>query len=706
MSARVIRQVSSTPLKAEGKRAWSEFKKIRATIPGLDDPQLSRYIRELKDAESGDNFYTYFPFLFAEAFPDLTQHQMHKLALTGVLMLYHLLINDEIVDQRDAQCAAAMLASNSFQLSALKNFSELFDGRPAPWKDVLRLYRQYSLATLLEDGGHRNKLQQYLSRDRIRILSRKSAMAKIIVVSLCRLSGRDDLLRPLEDSFDSYFAAEQLFDDFKDWKEDLAAGRYTYLITTTIMRFNLQEKLDALAPESRISTLAKYLYLSGIAEDYLLQVVHYCREAKRKVESLDCPRWKERIDSLMMGVHGVRSEVAINSRRTLLQTASHQYALLSRNEPSSNGQCPHPVWRAPRQLSEGASEASRYLIKGRGMYEDFMAFGETLPIWVSAYVGCALGDWAKLGAEAQAGKKNRGLTQLLDRMRKWLAGEKQQRGWPCLRDVPEDADTTAWVARFLAETGPIPGSETQELIKLVLGYQQPDGGFNTIPPEGRSGFQSYGMSHVEVTAVAVETLLKLGVEPSHESIRRAVGFIRDVSGSDGIWEAFWWDGQMYATFYSIRALVVAGETISERDRTRMAEAIMQRQSADGCWGLELTGKNLAFETALAVRSLLLLGAAAREHQRAVERGATWLLNFQNGDGSFSSRPMLRIPNADDLSPWATRHWDTGSAAGLGVLVADHNAYFTTATVLNALADFLRIYGDRNLVVTRAAATPQ
>ena len=704
MSGRIIRQVSSTPLKSEGKKVWSEFKKIRTTIPGLDDPTLSRYIRELKDAESGDNFYTHFPFLFAEAFPDLTRDQMHKLALTGVLMLYHLLINDEIVDQKDAQCAAAMLASNSFHLSALKTLSELFDDRQAPWKDLLRLYRQYSLATLLEDGGHKNKLQQYLSRDKIRILSRKSAMAKIIVVSLCRLSGRNGLLRALEASFDFYFAAEQLFDDFKDWKEDLNAGRYTYLLTSTIMRFNLQGKLNSLDREDRVSTLAKYLYLSGLAEDYLLQIAHYCVQAKKSVASIDCPHWKERIDSLMVGVHGVRSEVAINSRRTLLQTGTYEFALATSQDKNSNGQCTHPVWRASRKLSDAATGACRYLIKGKGVYEDFMAFGETLPIWVSAYVGSALEEWSSLRAELEA-RKNHGLTELLKSMRKWLAGEKQQSGWPCLRDVPEDADTTAWVVRFLAATGPIARRERQEFVSLVLGYQQEDGGFNTIPPEGRSGFRSYGMSHVEVTAVAVETLLRLGVDSSHESIRRAVSFIREARGKDGIWEAFWWDGQMYATFYSIRALINAGETIAERDIKQMSESILQRQAADGCWGLELTGKNLSFETALAVRSLMLLGAVAPEQKRAVERGVTWLLNFQNSDGSFSSRPMLRIPNADDLSPWATRKWETGSAAGLGVLVADHNAYFTTATVLGALADLLRNHGDLNLVVTRALTTP-
>lgn len=702
MPGRIIREVSSKPLKAEGKSVWKEFKTLRTAIPGLDDPQLSRYIRELKNAESGENFYTYFPFLFAEAFPSLTRRQMHKLALGGVLMLYHLLINDEIVDQTDAQCVAAILASNSFQLHSLRTLSELFNGKLAPWQDLARLYRQYSVATLLENGRHRNRVEQYLTRDKIRILSHKSAMAKIIVVSLCRLSGREELLRPLEGSFDAYFAAEQLFDDFKDWKEDLKGGRYTYLLTSTITRFHLQGTLEALDPESRVTTIAKYLYLSGICEDYLLEIVDYCTAAKKKVEHIDCPRWKERIDSLMIGVQGVRSEVALNSRRTLLQAGAYEFALASPNGASHNGLCPHPVWSTPRRLSEAARAAAQYLVGARGVYEDFMAFGETLPIWVSAYVGAALQEWSELSLEAQNGRKNARLPALLERMGIWLAGERMHGGWPCLRDVPEDADTTAWVVRFLAAADAVTPSERDEFVKLVLGFQQQDGGFNTIPAEGRSGFRSYGVSHVEVTAVAVETLLRLGVKPGHESIKRAVRFIREMRGKSGIWEAFWWDGQMYATFFSIRALIAAGETISEREIESMSEGIVEKQAPEGCWGAETVGKNLSFETALALRSLILLGRNAPGHGRAVERGATWLLNFQNGDGSFSSKPMLRIPNPNDLRPWTTNQWETGSAAGLGVLVADHNRYFTTATVLGAFGDFLRTHGDRELLAARTS----
>jgi len=253
----------------------------------------------------------------------------------------------------------------------------------------------------------------------------------------------------------------------------------------------------------------------------------------------------------------------------------------------------------------------------------------------------------------------------------------------------------------MSSTGRINENEMHELIALLLGFQQQDGGFFTIPAQGRSGFQSYGMSHVEVTAVAVDTLLKLGLDPSHESLTRAISFIRKQWGQGRIWEAFWWDGQMYATFYSVRALITTGHSLSQADVASMSESILQKQAAEGCWGLDTTGKNLAFETALALRTLMLIGIRTAEQKKALARGIVWLLNYQTRNGSFDSRPMLRIPNAGDLNPWENKQWQQGSGTGLGVLVADQNSYFTTATVLGALTDFLLTESDRRLVALRA-----
>jgi len=513
--------------------------------------------------------------------------------------------------------------------------------------------------------------------------------------------------KPLEDSLDFYYAAEQLFDDFKDWKQDLGAQRYTYLLTEIIITFKLENKLLSLNPEDRINMISKYLYLSGFAEDYLRKLAHYCREAKKKVESINCPHWKDLIDSLLMGAHSVRSEMSMNSRQALLQTRTYEYILSSSNGNSLNGeslrrpQCAHPVWSAPRRVSDAAADACDFLVKANGVYEDFMAFGETLPIWVSAYVGAALEGWQRLSSKTKGIRKNRSLPVLLERMRRWLASEKLEIGWPCLKNVPEDADTTAWVVSFMSSTGRINENEMQELTALLLGFQQQDGGFFTIPAQGRSGFQSYGMSHVEVTAVAVDTLLKLGLDPSHESLTRAISFIRKQWGQSRIWEAFWWDGQMYATFYSVRALITTGHSLSQADVGSMSESILQKQAAEGCWGLDTTGKNLAFETALALRTLMLIGIRTAEQKKALARGIVWLLNYQTRNGSFDSRPMLRIPNAGDLNPWENKQWQQGSGTGLGVLVADQNSYFTTATVLGALTDFLLTESDRRLVALRA-----
>ena len=86
----------------------------------------------------------------------------------------------------------------------------------------------------------------------------------------------------------------------------------------------------------------------------------------------------------------------------------------------------------------------------------------------------------------------------------------------------------------------------------------------------------------------------------------------------------------------------------------------------------------------------------------VQRGIIWLLNFQGADGSLDSGPIMRVPEGNDKEPWNNKHWKLDSPNGVNILVRDQNRLFTTATVLAAFADFLRLAGDRYLMVNRAA----
>jgi hypothetical protein len=247
-------------------------------------------------------------------------------------------------------------------------------------------------------------------------LSRKSAMAKLIPLTLCSLSGRRSYLGPLNSSFDLYYLSEQLVDDFRDWKKDLAAGQYSYLLTSVLNKCGLRGKVEELEADGVAQVVGKHMYLSGVAEGYLAQAIDYCEQAKDRVRGLACPRWIRFLDTFQMGIHVAQSNIAKRSRQLLLQTDKYDYALVPEGPPPVSSDAgsqpphsiPHPVPSVSPTISHAGQRAAEFLRRrykpGVG-FEDFMMAPGLLPIWVSGYVGVALLEWLKSDAGARVSRR-------------------------------------------------------------------------------------------------------------------------------------------------------------------------------------------------------------------------------------------------------------------------------------------------------------
>ena len=700
MSSKIFKRSkrSTVDLQAEGRKAWKTFELLSSRITGFDEIKESKYWYPLTGARDGAHLYTYFPFLFADVFPGLKRVQMRKLSVMSLLYLYHMLLDDVLMDEERVPAREVLLVSNAYSLEALGILSELFGARALPWKRVLRLHRQYSTATLLEGRHHTNVLEPYQSRDMLRILSGKSAMAKLILLALCALANREEYLEPLMRSFDLHYVADQMFDDFRDWKIDLRAGRYSYLLTRVITSFNLQERIESMDGDQRVELVGKYFYLSGIAEAYLGEVLAYWEQAKKSLGPINCPLWFAFLSNCQMRIHGIRSEVAYGARQLLLQEHKYDYRLVAIGEATAPS-VSNPVSSVASSVSGAALRAVQFLRKryapGVG-FEDYVVFSTSLPTWVSAYVGTSLMRWTECEGSPN-GADSRSLKAMLKGMAVDLIASQSEGGWACNSSAPPDADTTAWVTGFLLKMGIEHERVLKRGVEGLLSFRQADGGFATYLPNalGR-GFGGYGDSHVEVTAVALEVLIRAGLTTNGRVIETATKHIREKQEGSGLWQAYWWEGQMFATYYCLRALHAGGARLKDGLGAGLIASINERQSKDGSWGAETTGRSLVFETALALNTLLLLGHDLADSD-AARRGVAWLLNYQSADGGWDSRPMLRVPEGDDRDPWSRREWKMDLANGVGILVRDQNRSYTTATVLAALTEFLSCAGDRRLV---------
>lgn len=692
-------------LHAEGRKVWATFQEMAAGMAGINALKRSPDFAYLDGMEDGVNLYTYFPFLFLETFPTLDKEVFGKLSLMSLLYVHHIIIADSLLDDENNLPRESILVSNACSLRGLEVLTGLFGRRPFPWREVTELHQQYSGATALEKERPGGEMLSYTFQDLMSRLSRKSSMAKLIPLTLCSLSGRRSYLGPLNDSFDLYYLSEQLVDDFRDWKEDLAAGRYSYLLTSVLNQCGLRGKLEGLEADGVAQVVGKHMYLSGVAEGYLAQAIDYCEQAKERVRGLACPRWIRFLDTFQMGIHVAQSNIAKRSRQLLLQADKYDYALVPAGPPVSPDAgpqpphgVPHPVPSVSPTVSHAGQRAAEFLRRrykpGVG-FADFLMAPELLPVWVSGYVGVALSEWLRSDAGGRAGR--RPLRQMLRRL---ADGLKKKRGgggvWAPSAVMPEDADTSTWVLSFLLDQGPGERPKFGEAVDALLKYRRADGSFGTyVPGALGAGADGYYESHVEVTAVVVDVLLKAGLDPRDEIIRRALTYVRAMQEEDGLWQAYWWDGRMYATYYCLRALKAGQDSPEGQARDRIVGAIRARQGADGSWGETSFGKNKAFETSLALKSLMLLDPSLAAEE-TVQSGILWLLNYQAADGGFYSGPMLRLPAREEKEPWLRQDWTPDTVYGFGILGRDEKRFFTTATALSALCDFLALAGDKRI----------
>lgn len=258
-------------------------------------------------------------------------------------------------------------------------------------------------------------------------------------------------------------------------------------------------------------------------------------------------------------------------------------------------------------------------------------------------------------------------------------------GWGYRPGIPTDADSSCWATAFLsASEYPINLSQS---INVILAHQCPDGGFRTYLPD--SGIRQFieadehedllgwCSSHLCVTGAAVRALFIAGIPSNSTAIQSALNFIRERQTEGGYWNSYWFHGKAYGTAHAIQALRLMGDDNDIPRLIRAKEWLENNQATNGSW--QDNGSSNAFETALTICALLGTPSPPLPN---IWHGVGWLLQQQRQDGSWASQPILQVPATSEQAPWERRNW---TKQGLtGILVADHNRVFTTATVLKGL----------------------
>jgi hypothetical protein len=704
--AQIITPVSCylDEVSAEGARTGRIFRRIIERMPGYPELVSSGLLRRemLRNVYQGGSIYAHFPFTFADALPQVRLQQLRRLSLSALFFVQHVLLSDELVDESRPPHYTGIIFSNAFQALAWQMLAKAADGCTLPWDKLVSYYREYTSAVILESRDHRKKLLPYSNEDLVRVVSRRCAVSKIISHALCWLGNRPELADRLNNSLDNYWLADSMLDDWRDWKADLKNGHYTYFLAQAICGAGSMEALSGQSEARQIEILGKHIYGSGFLLSYLQKVSDHMEAARDAVASTGCNRWQQLLGYQLLSVCSKRNFMLREIRSLRLEHEPGVYRLARRRTgntlcQSAGGEIPD--FCAP-DVFTAAQMAVEFFLKSYRInvgFSDFMTPHGDAATWVSAYVGCSLREWCRF--ESGHDPQQRAATEeILAGLAMLLRQSYQDNGWPMNSSLPPDAETTAWVLRFLFPSG-LAQSDRGLYFKVIQhlpAYQLEDGGFSKfLVKTAGQAFPGWATSHPEVTGLVVSTLAGSAAQGTEAVIQRGLNYLLRTRDGRILWRSYWWEGASYTNFYCLEALLACGTPLEDHDKKEIVDELLGCQDEDGSWGNTLRGRSAVFETAYAIKLLLGL-RAGRKGWRAILRGIKWLLLHQLGDGSWTSDPMLRVPLGADLNPWKFKEWKLDSPMSYGVLLRDHQRLFTTAAVLAALVDFTKSAGDHRL----------
>jgi squalene-hopene/tetraprenyl-beta-curcumene cyclase len=146
---------------------------------------------------------------------------------------------------------------------------------------------------------------------------------------------------------------------------------------------------------------------------------------------------------------------------------------------------------------------------------------------------------------------------------------------------------------------------------------------------------------VDITGRMLEMLAAYGYTRADKRIERAIKFILKEQEPDGSWFGRWGVNYIYGTFLVLRGLDAIGFDHNEPQVQQAAEWIRMVQNGDGGWGESCAsyddpntrgeGESTPSQTAWALMALL---AAGDDRSDSVVRGARWLVEHQEADGSW------------------------------------------------------------------------
>ena len=236
-------------------------------------------------------------------------------------------------------------------------------------------------------------------------------------------------------------------------------------------------------------------------------------------------------------------------------------------------------------------------------------------------------------------------------------------GWPVT-----DCTAEAVLGVIAADREGTSPTAIDDAVGFMLRGQNRDGGFGSyesqrsvvdlewLNPAEMFGDSMTEHSYVECTASCLAALAacrehfpQITDHAVMSAISRADAWLRRAQASDGSWRGVWGVQFIYGTLFGVRGLLAAGARPGDPALRLACRWLLDRQQRDGGWGEHhsgcLTDRYVAHEESQVIQtawSLIALLEAGDSNWTAISRGARFLLNTQDADGTWPKQDMVGV----------------------------------------------------------------
>ena len=616
--------------------------------------------KELIDkAFSKLSFYTYIPYeLYRVLCPKgVTLGEITKLTVASYTYFSFVLFFDKVKDKQfdalplDEDTRNTYIQDYIFKVHeyVFKTLAHLFSAESGFWDAFEKLRFLFLCA----------KEKTVTDDNLIKTLLNKSNLSEAYIHAFNYLvKGKDErercseVLKSFSEAMRYFHIAFQLFDDYNDLREDISNGQLNYyLFKGRAIRKSYQND----------EKFIKALYVSGIIPKGLEIVKKNALLAEKTFRNMG------------MDIHA-------NWSRSLYEKAlnidHYVYALLCKARQIAAYSS--EIANQDLPINEKMRLSIQFLMSQMkdDSWEDFLTnagFGKN---WVTGYILTQIAEGERNGELQEVFKK--------------LIGS----GGRYNEYLVEDADSTNFLVKAMTFFGEKP---TKEIIDRWCHFRKPDGGFSTyykndikraMKMDASADFTGWFSPQCCVTAVSCWAASSYRNIPEVAHIYEASkAFLLSHQQSEGNWKSYWWSSDIYATAFSILALMDDQE-VDKCVFNQALQYLIKTQHNEGYW--DGFHEPSTFFTALAINVLIQLHIRKifGSLDSFIEKGMTWLRKNQYEDGSWKTARILRIPFPEELYPENVQDWRRTSF-GLNCVVDDHKRVFTTATVYQTLKNYAK-----------------